>query len=371
MIAAPVVAVGLAAGTWLMGRVRRVPPAPRAAIARSVSVIVPARDEQATLPHLLATLAEQSSPPAEVIVVDDGSTDSTAAIAVEAGAAVVAAPPPPHGWIGKPWACHLGAQAAQGDVLVFLDADVTLAPDGLARVLDAHAHSAADGMLSVQPFHVTVRPAEQLSAVCNVVSMMGSGAFAAGPDRNVAVAFGPCIVTTRSAYDAIGGHAAVASEVVEDIQLALAYRRAERPVSCLAGGTAVAFRMYPDGVRQLVEGWTKNLAAGARLAPPLATIGASMWVSAGIAVVVEVVCMLRRRPAKLVGWWPVAAWGVIAAQLAWILRRIGAFRWWASAVFPIPLGAFLLVFARSSWFRALRRPVRWRAREVPVARAGG
>ncbi|MGH9060548.1 MAG: glycosyltransferase, partial [Acidimicrobiales bacterium] len=145
-----------ALGAWLLAQIPTPAPAGggrpererREPATRRVSVIVPARDEAASLPHLLASLAAQTEPAGEVIVVDDGSRDDTAALAAAAGVTVVPAGEPPPGWAGKPWACHVGSEAASGDVLVFLDADVTLAPDGLGR-LAARSGRAGRELLSV------------------------------------------------------------------------------------------------------------------------------------------------------------------------------------------------------------------------------
>ena len=141
-----------------------------------LSVIIPARDEAASLPHLLASLVPQLAPGDELIVVDDRSTDATAALAREAGALVIEAPELPDGWTGKSWACHHGAVTATGEVLVFFDADVRLAPGALSAAVDLHRRQG--GLVSVQPYHETERAYERLSALFNVVAFMGVGAGA-------------------------------------------------------------------------------------------------------------------------------------------------------------------------------------------------
>ena len=95
-------------------------------VPASVSVVVPARDEEQTLPALLRSVAEQLPEVHEVVVVDDASRDATAAVARAGGARVVPAGTPPPGWTGKAWACHTGAAATTGDLLLFLDADTVL-----------------------------------------------------------------------------------------------------------------------------------------------------------------------------------------------------------------------------------------------------
>ena len=374
-----VLAVVLAVALLLAGRlVADLRPVPRGArpggrpIGRSgVSVVVPARNEAATIGTLLGSLRHLATAPAEVVVVDDGSEDTTGAVARQAGATVVELAGPPPGWTGKAWACQAGADATTGDLLVFLDADTALEPDALDGLLEVHRRHG--GLVSVQPFHEVRRPYEQLSAYFNVASLMASAAFGPRPARRP-MAFGPCLVTSRADYERAGGHAAVREEILDDVQLAVAYGRAGLPVRCLVGGPAMRMRMYPGGVRQLAEGWTKNIASGASAAEPRATTAVVAWVAAHHAVAVGAALALVEAVGGPTGvpaaghpaLWAVA-WVAVAAQLRAVLRRIGSFRWWAWALFPVPLLAFDLLFARSAARTLLRRSVRWRGRDVAVS----
>jgi 4,4'-diaponeurosporenoate glycosyltransferase len=346
--------------------------------APSVSVVVPARDEERTLPALLRSVREQEPAVAEVVVVDDDSRDATADVARAGGARVVPAGAPPAGWTGKAWACHTGVGATSGDLLLILDADTVLAPGALARLLTAHARHG--GLVSVQPHHDVVRPHEQLSAYFNVVALMASGAFRRGArpgSQHAPMAFGPCLLTSRSDHARAGGHEAVRGEILDDAALAAAYDRAGLPVWCAVGGDEVRMRSYPDGLGQLVSGWTKNIASGAGAAAPSASAATVAWISAHHAVAVGAVLSLV---ATATGWGAsvltgsAALWAVayvaVALQLRWVLRRAGSFRWWAWAVFPATLLAFDLVFARSLALTVVRRSVRWRGREVSLADGG-
>ncbi len=350
-------AAGLLIGVVLMWRVRTPGPA-RPGPRPSVGVVIPARNESTRLPGLLADLSRQTAAPATIVVVDDASSDDTAAVAAAGAAQVVVSGGPPAGWAGKVWACARGVNAAGPlDVLVFLDADVRLADDALARVVDEHRRTAG-GLLSVQPYHETERAYEQLSAVANIVPVMASGLAAPRPPRRPALAFGPCLATTPEALQAVGGFASVRGESVEDVALAARFRSAGRPVRCLAGGPTVRFRMYGGGPRALVEGWTKNLAGGARRAPWWSAAGAAVWVTGALAAVAAVLL----DPS----WSTAVLYGAHVAAFHWMLRRIGRFRWWAWAAYPVPLVAFCVFFAASVVARGVRRRVVWRGRTLQV-----
>jgi len=357
--------VALAAGWWMRRDLRTLPRGDaRRPDAATVSVVVPARNEAETLPHLLESLRCLGAGVREVVVIDDGSADATAAVARAGGATVLPAGEPPAGWTGKAWACHVGARATAGELLLFLDADTVLAPDALAGLLAVHDEH--PGLVSVQPFHAVVRPYEQLSVYFNVVSILASGAFRRRPAGRP-MAFGPCLLTSRADYRRAGGHAAVRGEILDDAELAAAYHRSGLSVRCAVGGGSVRMRSYPGGLRQLADGWTKNFASGASAAAPVPALAAVVWVSAHHAVAVGAVCaLLGHGHAALWG----VAWVLVAGQLRSTACRLGDFRWWTWALFPVPLLAFDLVFARSLVRTVVRRSVRWRGREVRLDRRG-
>jgi 4,4'-diaponeurosporenoate glycosyltransferase len=184
-------------------------------------------------------------------------------------------------------------------------------------------------------------------------------------------------VTSRADYERVGGHAAVRREILDDVQLAAAYQRAGLSVRCAVGGRSIRMRSYPGGVRQLADGWTKNIASGASAAAPGPAAAAVLWVSAHHAVAVGAALALSEavtaRGAPLTYAHPALwafAWVGFAWQLRSILRRIGSFRWWTWVLFPAPLFVFDLLFARSAVLTVVRRSVRWRGREVDLRSRG-
>jgi 4,4'-diaponeurosporenoate glycosyltransferase len=368
-----VLLVAGAGAAWLLADLRTLPSGGgHLPATASVSVVIPARNEESTLPALLESLRQLTVGIRQVVVVDDDSRDATASVARRGGADVVPAGVPKPGWTGKAWACHVGARATSGDLLLFLDADTVLAPGALAGLLELH--EGHGGLVSVQPFHHVVRPYEQLSAYFNAVSLMASAAFTRRPGRQP-MAFGPCLLTSRADYERVGGHAAVRGEILDDVSLAAAYHRAGLPVRCAVGGRSIRMRSYPGGIRQMADGWTKNFASGASAAASGAALAAVLWVSAHHAVAVGAGLSFIEAST---GWgaslahghpllWAVA-WGTAAWQLRSILRRIGSFGWWTWLLFPVALLAFDLIFARSAALTVVRRQVRWRGREVDLRR---
>lgn len=333
--------------------------------APTVAVVVPARDEADRLPLLLASLAAQEPPVDEVVVVDDHSRDATAAVAAAGGARVVAAPALPAGWTGKCWACAVGVDAVDADELVLLDADVVLAPDAVARA--RAARTATGGLTSVQPRHDVRRPVEALSLLFNVVGVMGLGLGT--PVRSLGGwgAAGPLLVTATADYRAVGGHAAVRSEVAEDLALAARYRAAGLPVHCLLGGDRVRFRMYRD-LGSLLQGWAKNMATGATRTPAVLGLAIAVWIGGLVAATVAVAGLVAG--GTLAGSaTALGLYAAVAAQVAVLGRRVGRFGP-AAVLWPVLLAAFVAVVAWSGVATFVLRRVTWSDRAIHLPRRG-
>jgi 4,4'-diaponeurosporenoate glycosyltransferase len=374
LLAAAIVAAALLLGHRLGHNLRTLPEthpseAPSGASAMGVAVVVPARNEETTLPTLLSSLAHQRATISSITVVDDNSTDRTAEVAGAAGATVLNPGTPPTSWTGKAWACHRGASATEEPLLLFLDADTCLAPDALDRLLSAHRDQG--GLVSVQPFHETRRPHEQLSAYFNAVATLGSG-LTATTSTDQALAFGPCLLTSRTGYDLAGGHTAARQAVLDDVVLGEAYQRVGLPVTTFIGGTQIQMRSYPTGVRQLFEGWSKNIASAATSTPPIPRAITTLWITAhhlaAVMLATSAVNAITSGAAittllHLAGW--LTGYAFVALQLRATLARIGRFAPWAWLLYPVPMLFFDLVVGVSAVQTFLTRSVRWRGRAIP------
>lgn len=369
---------GWSVGWYLLWRVpmlRRPGPAAGAGAATAgggpdldVAVIVPARNEELSLPNGLASLVRQTCRPAEIIVVDDQSDDATAALAAAVpGVTVLSSRPLPAGWTGKSWACQQGADAARAPRLVFLDADVVLAPGALAEVVARGEERG--GLVSVQPYHRMERPYERLSALFNVIGFMGVGSASPGRDARAARgAFGPVLTCSAADYRAVGGHASVRGEIVDDVAIAQEFEGHGLLVHVYGGGSEISFRMYPAGAGQLVEGWSKNFATGAGSVAVSRFLLIGLWVTA-LLISVQVAAEALLDPSTGALAVATAVVAATVAQVRHFLRQLGSFGWAWAVAYPIPLAMFLVVFARSVWLTAIRRQVQWRGRDVPLARS--
>ena len=323
-----------------------------------MTIVIPARNEAKALPLLLGDLERQVKEGMRVVVVDDHSDDGTTKVAASFPfVEVVEAPPLEAGWLGKAWACHAGARDVREGVLVFLDADVRFHEDALDRVLETQEERR--GLLSVWPYHVVEKAYEHLSAIFNVVAFMASGAGSVGSCSRSRVAFGPVLVTDVESYRRAGGHAAARSDVIDDFALARAYVDAGLPVSIYGGGKDVSFRMYPEGMASLIEGWTKNFASGALAIARLRLILIPFWL----------ICSLGAL--TWAGGIPAPLSNVLAAafvfQMIVFFKQVGRFSVLDGLLYPVHVVFFFGVFLRSFVRTFFLRRVSWRGRMIDLA----
>jgi glycosyltransferase involved in cell wall biosynthesis len=230
-----------------------------------ISAVVPARNEEAAIARAVESLAAQPEV-AEIIVVNDQSTDRTAAVLEELAARiprlrVVQGNAPPAGWTGKSFAIAQGVAQASKAWLLFTDADVEHLPGSAARAL-ADAESSGAALVSYSPEQETRAWWERAVIpfiFCRLAAHF-SYARVSDPALPDAAANGQYLLMRRDAYDAIGGHAAVCGEVVEDVALARRAKQAGQRIHFATGEGIARTRMYRSA-GEMWEGWTKNLYA--------------------------------------------------------------------------------------------------------------
>jgi chlorobactene glucosyltransferase len=337
--------------------------------APPVSILIPARNEAATIGATVQALLAQAYPRFELIVLDDGSTDGTAALARQAGQGdprlcVRPGAPLPPGWAGKNWACHQLAGWAQHELLLFTDADVRWQRGALAAaVAEAQRHGA--DLLTVWPTQLTVTWSERLTAplmALAVLAYLPIWLVHKTPYPQAAAANGQCLLFRRSAHERCGGHAAVRSEVVEDVRLAQTIKAAGLQLRMADGAGLVQTRMYHNWA-EVRDGYAKNILAGHWNSPALLLgstlfhllvfVGPWLWLAAG--------------------WWGVRGLRWPLWPLALILLGVGvrALTAWTTRqrlrdALWMPLSALLMtrIAAQALWWRLRHGGPLWKGRVI-------
>ena len=350
-------------------------------VAGSLTVVVPAYNEAANIAACLTSVLRSQAPGADwrLLLVDDGSSDATVAIARQAVEAVMpdvmpdlagatAAPPRftlldagprPAGerWVGKNWACSRAMEQVDSDWVLFIDADVRLQPATLRRALAQATAEGAD-LLSLAPRLRCDCLAEWMVQPI-MASLLGLGfpiEAANDPASAVAFAAGPFMLFRRSAYEAIGGHRALAAEVVEDLALARRIKAGGHRLRYLLGLDAVDLRMYAD-FASLWEGWTKNWLLGLEGSVVRALLAAAVvllmfsgpWLLTPAAAIAAALLPAQR--------------SLLLAALAFALVGIAlqlALRLWTRRQFQLPLTLWWLMGAGGLVVAAIGPTSVWR-----------
>jgi len=367
--------VALTLINWrLLPRIDRA-PAPRS--RPRVSVLVPARNEEANIGDCVRSLLAQDYDDFEVVVLNDHSTDRTAAILaglLEEAAARDAAGRPrlrviegqelPPGWLGKHWACHQLAANADGELLLFTDADTYHGPRSLRHGVGAMQAAGAD-MLTAFPHEIVVTWAEKL-----VVPVFPFSIFSFLPlivAYNVrspafAAAVGQYMLFSRRAYEQIGSYAVIRDRPVDDIALAQQIKAAGLRWRLADATRDVRCRMYRNA-GQVFEGFSKNLFAGFgyRLLP-----FAFVWTWLAIVFLMPLAILLLwlagagipALDAAIAG--AGVAFGVTLWGLSYLRFR---FPLWLALLYPISLLLALVIAGRSVALAARGRST-WKGRTL-------
>lgn len=313
----------------------------------SVSIIIPARNEEENLKKILKSIKNSTYKNLEIIVVDDNSSDQTYEVAKSYGCKTIHIEKREEGFLGKPYACLEGFRNSNGEILIFADADVELEKDAIGSIV--YEVLKTNGVVSVWPKHIIREPYENLSMVFAIISAMASKSFSLIENTKPMGIYGPLIAVTRENYTKAGTHFVVKNEVVEDFKLGQAFIKANIPVSNLLGGDIVKFRMYPQGFSALFKGWAKNSALGST--------------AVDFSVILPIVLFLLGAliPPLYYRTFPFFYLYVAYVMLFHIFsRRVGEFSFLASIFYPSIVIFTLYVITYSFYATLIRGFVEWK-----------
>jgi glycosyltransferase involved in cell wall biosynthesis len=328
-----------------------------------VSAVIPARNEQASIARAVESVAAQPEI-GEVIVIDDQSTDRTAEILAELASRitklnVLVTSELPTGWTGKNHALSLGAAQASGKWLLFTDADTFHLPGSAARAL-ADAKETKASLVSYSPEQEleTFWERALIPRVYWMLSRKYSFANVSDPELPDAAANGQFLLIRRDAYNAVGGQAAIAGEILEDVALARRVKRAGYGIFFTDGHGIVRTRMYRSlGV--MWQGWTKNLY-------PLIgrSLSALLGEFVGLIALLGVILLATSRPLAPLDWI------VLGGGLFFLMSRFVAYAVFlrrnllrlSLIQYCVPGTCLYWCALLASWWKNTRGVVAWKGR---------
>ncbi len=348
----------------LVKQARQFPVGEQGGELQTISIVIPARNEEGRLGKLLDSIAKQSFAPYEVLVVDDESTDNTAQIAKEYGANVVKVQDRPDGFAPKAFACDFGFRKSSGDVVVFLDADTYLGTRFIETITAFFSHSGKSS-LSVQPFHRTGGLIQSLSFYFHFVSIIASGLLSFLPFS--LGLFGPCIAITKKAYKESGGFAnsKVRSSLIEDVELGKQLKKSGISCERYLGNGLIEYVMYSN-FKDMFFGWIKNISRGASKANPLLLLVIVAYVGSVISIPFY---LLNEGLSGEFGIYLLLQFILLLLLSINVAVRLGNY-FLASFFFPISLAFFLFTFFVASLAQIFGLKTRWAGRKLESRRLG-
>jgi chlorobactene glucosyltransferase len=342
-----------------------------------VSIIIPARNEERAIGGTVRAFVAQTYRNLEIIVVDDQSSDRTAAAVEEIAATdprvtVIRGAAPPPGWLGKPWALHQGSQRAKGDLLFFVDADVTYFPPAVAAAV-AHIEKSGATLITLFPNFEMEGFWENVGipqlAVAGYI-LIPTWLSNRTTHQSLGIGGGTGNLIQRDAYVEADGHVALHQAVVDDVALARLVRKAGKRTEVVRAEELVTIRMYHGG-RSIVDGFTKNF---------FTAFGAKLWMMPFVVAFIVIANLLpyaflvsalvhaiRGIPVTTAEWLGCATVGLITIARVILFAALRYRLDNAMFLHPVMIALGLYVYFRSAWRTGVRRKVTWRGRTYDAA----
>ena len=328
-----------------------------------LTVIIPVRNEQATLPLLLDDLSHQTLENFEIICVNDESDDNTLEIIKAAKVSYIEISGRPNGWMGKTWACQVGGEHATGELLLFIDADVRIGPKTLNNLVKAYLKE--QHVISVQPYHMVDKFFEQFAFFFNVIGVAANGAGFPYSKKKAGL-FGPVILMSKSDFVKIDGYHGVKGSIIEDVEMGNIFEKHEIMYDVFIGDKDLYFKMYSN-FKDLFLGYSKNFASGAGKTPFILLVLSFLWIQALTALPLLIIISLVQTNYLILGVISLI-YSATVIQLMYIGGKIGSFKKRYSICYPVSLMLFHLVFLYSGYLKRFKKNVKWKGRDISLER---
>jgi chlorobactene glucosyltransferase len=334
-----------------------------------VSILVPARNEVDVIAKSVHSLIAQDYPNVDIWILDDQSTDGTGELArsfsrLNNRVKVISGLPVPPGWIGKHWACHQLSQAADGDLLLFTDADTWLSTSMVSKAVNI--------MLSSDSDLVSFVPGRETSSILQKLTLPFIDWFALGcfpltlarklrfPE--ISMAFGQFMLFRRASYEQIGGHESIKSKIVDDMELGRRIKQFKLCLHLLDGTNDIRCHMYRNN-SSLIQGFARNIFPS--LGSNTLRLTTTWSFMAGIGVA-PAAMLIARGLGSSMGGLPMtpSVIALILMTLSWFLTlKRTPHSAWLSLVHPI-ITSMILALSILSYARVKKRTIDWKGRNL-------
>lgn len=336
-----------------------------------VSIIVPTLEEENNIHKCLDSVTKLDYPNFEIIVVDGGSKDKTVEIAETYDVKVIVDANLPTGWIGKSYGCHIGYTNANGEVLLFTDADTMHTPESL-RITVSQLLGADVALFSMLPYLEAYRFYEYFPSYLYFLSFLTGGPREDVNNRynkDSFIASGQYMLFTREGYEELGGHTAVSGSLVEDVALAKLTKEKELGLSFFDGTKLVRTRMYPDGFGQYFRAFRRAIWGGIVTLTPWRIFFMILWLVYFILAPIFMIQSFFSDGPYF--FWASYTIGIVvnsvlyltyAATIYLYWRKRGDLKWYIALFFPITQLMNFAVIAVAIYFGLRGKKVSWKGR---------
>lgn len=315
-----------------------------------LAILIPARNEETSLPLLLESLKPAQKAGATILVIDDQSTDRTREIALSFGVSICQTKPKPHDWSGKNWACQKGFEELQTlsvyskiRYLLFTDADTIHNLKALPEALQWFKQQKA-ALMTARPYHRSPSFWEQLLGPFYLMILFITNAKEDHPTADRVFSIGQFLLFQKDFYSHWGGHSSVRGHLAEDLALARLCFQNKKPFVIYPKTDLYSTRMYSTP-KEFFKGWERNFRLG---------MEDSSWQTR-----FEIIFLMG----AVLGHWAWWNYLLVVVLLSFLQKKEGRFHLAGAILYPVALMSFIVISMSAMLKRLINKPILWKSRE--------